>query len=1014
MLNADNMNEKVQVREGSITLPTYEIKGENRNPVFRSQYGVVHIYPYTLLDDIDNKIKDKSYRTLLLENMYLRVTVIPDLGGRVYSVFDKVSQREVFYKNPIVRFAPLAIRGAFFSGGVEFSFPVAHAPTTCDKVNWDIREYEDGSASVSFGGLEHISRLRWMITLTLFPDRCAIAQDVYLYNPGTIPGRYHYWTNASLDANDGTEFIYPLQRARSYEYAGTASWPFARLDLIQEDPGLPGMEGVPMWPASLLKAPINFRWQKNMLAQVSVFGKNVEWDYFGAWQHKVNHGYAHVANSRDVSGMKLWSWGNAPVGVVNQTALTDDGSVYAETQCGAMETQLDFDFLQPGKTRTWREWWIPLREIGGLTCASETIGARLNLTPDGDGEFVKLSVALCPAKRYDKAVVRVTLPDKVLVEETCSVSPHRPWIHETRIKAVEIADKLITLEVRDSQGKVILENAQNRDPNQVETYHPKEDIQPTTADDFHKLGLKHENFDNREQAREAYTKALLLADDHQETHLRYGLMLLRSAQFKDADRHFSRAEELGLLEGAYYRGLVAFYEGRLADAERHFKSGQSSESHSVAALMGLGKVALRNKNWDRAIGFFQQACEQALGAAASTALLAIALRRVGKVEQAHTALKQVLSNDPLNHPALHEMASGQYPESTAAQQRLHRFLSDDDQYFIDLVCYYMEAGLPEDALEVLKTAWSQKANAMTAYLGAFLSHQRGDALAESTWFEKARGASLEFGFPSRLEEVLALQFALEQDGQDAKAKYFLGNFFYAHERYDEAIQLWQEAVKGMDPYDVLLRNLGMAAWQRKNNFSKAIKCFEKALALNLDNQDLYLHLDELYKSQNLDKKREQLLAKIKALSNPREDVRKRSLTMMVELGHYREALELMQTEKFIPLEMDQSFHDVYVQALMMRAKDHLDAGQYEEAIQDYYKMLEYPENLGVGAPTNRAQAHIHYRLGLAYEKMGRYPQAITAWREAASEHHPHGKDLFTYVQMALDKLSRYSELGMEA
>ena len=403
------MKEEAQAYEGTLILPTYAIKGENRNPVFHSQYGVAHIYPYTLLDDIDTDSSDKTYHTLVLENQYLRVTLITDLGGRVYSVFDKVSQREVFYKNSIVRFAPLAIRGAFFSGGIEFSFPVAHAPTTCDKVNWDIRNNEDGSASASIGGLEHLSGLRWMITLTLFPDRCALAQDVYLYNPGTIPGRYHYWTNASLDANEDTEFIYPLHRARSYEYAGSASWPFARLDLIQEDPGLPGMEGVPMWPAGQLQVPVNFRWQKNMLAQVSIFGRDVSWNYFGAWQHKVNHGYAHVANSQDVSGMKLWSWGNAPVGVVNQSALTDDGSLYAETQCGAMETQLDFDFLQPGDTRAWREWWIPLRGIGGLTCASETVGARINLTPVGDSELVRLIVALCPARLYDKAVVTVTV-----------------------------------------------------------------------------------------------------------------------------------------------------------------------------------------------------------------------------------------------------------------------------------------------------------------------------------------------------------------------------------------------------------------------------------------------------------------------------------------------------------------------------------------------------------------------------------------------------------------------------
>ena len=136
----ENQDKKVLVYEGSITLPTYDINGENRNPVFRSQYGVAHIYPYTLLDEISATPKDKTYHTLVLENQYLKVTVLTDLGGRVYSVYDKISDREVFYKNSVIRFAPLAIRGAFFSGGVEFSFPVAHAPTTCDKVNWDYRE----------------------------------------------------------------------------------------------------------------------------------------------------------------------------------------------------------------------------------------------------------------------------------------------------------------------------------------------------------------------------------------------------------------------------------------------------------------------------------------------------------------------------------------------------------------------------------------------------------------------------------------------------------------------------------------------------------------------------------------------------------------------------------------------------------------------------------------------------------------------------------------------------------
>jgi tetratricopeptide (TPR) repeat protein len=1008
-----SMNNKVEAREGTITLPTYAIKGENRNPVFRSQYGVAHIYPYTMQDDIDSQARDKTYHTLVLENKYLLVTVIPDLGGRVYSVFDKVSQREVFYKNPIVRFAPLAIRGAFFSGGMEFSFPVAHAPTTCDKVNWDLREKPDGSASIFIGGLEHISNLRWMITLTLFPEKCSLAQDVFLYNPGTIPGRYHYWTNASLDANDGTEFIYPLHRARSYEFSGTASWPFARLDLVLADPGLPGMEGVPMWPANRLQTPVNFRWQKNMLAQVSIFGREVEWDYFGAWQHNVNHGYAHVANSQDVSGMKLWSWGNAPVGVVNQTALTDDGSVYAETQCGAMETQLNFAFLPPGGARRWREWWLPLRELGGLTCASESMGAKINLSPDEDKGTVTLTVGLCPAMELENASVRLSLPGLILLEKTVTMSPEKPWSGKIEVKGTALADKPIYLHVEDKNSNVLLDILHKRDSSELVEEKQASLPDAQSAEGFYQEGLKQENFDNREQAKEAYQKALALSDDHQDAHVRYGLLLLRSAQFSEADEHFSRVIRLGNPEGHYYKAQIALLLGNLEEAEKHYHEARSHEPLKAAALTGLGKVCLRRKLYEEAAGHFQAAQDQVAGSFEPGLLLSVALRLGGKVKDALSHIDNVLAHDPLNLMALQEIIEGNQPDKETAQKKLNRLLNDDSAYHVDLSCFYLEAGLPEVALNVLQEAWKHKPAAMVAYLAGYANNVLKNENECKDWFEKARAASLEFGFPSRLEEVLALNLALQRNQNDYRAKYFLGNFCYAHERFEEGIQLWLDASEGLEPFDVLLRNLGLAFWQRRKDQSAAMDYFEKGLAINPGNQDLYLLLDDLLKSSGNTGKRKQLLARIRSLPEVREDVRKRSINILVDLGNFEEAIRLMEKEKFIPLEMDQSFHNAFVQALLLRAKEHLQADRVDDAIQDYLYMLKYPDNLGVGAPTTRAQAHIYCLLGLAYEKLGKYHLAIQAWREAASEHHPHGQALFQYVQQALDKLSRYSELGLE-
>lgn len=1007
------VQDKVEYREGTITLPTYMIMGENRNPVFRSQYGVAYIYPYTLLDEIAPRPCDKTYHTLEIENRYLRVTVIPDLGGRVYSVYDKISQREVFYKNSIVKFSPLAIRGAFFSGGMEFSFPVAHAPTTADAVNWDMRQNPDGSASISTGGLEHISGLHWMITLTLFPERCALAQDVFLYNPTSIPGRYHYWTNASLDANDQTEFIYPLRRVRSYEYAGTASWPFARLDLIQKDPGLPGMEGVPMWPANRMQQPINFRWQKNMLAQVSIFGRNVSWDFFGAWQHSIDYGYAHFARAHDVGGMKLWSWGNAGVGVVNQTALTDDGSLYAETQCGAMETQLDFDFLQPGKTRAWREWWLPLRGMGGLSCASAELGARVNLAVGEDDQTAKITIAVCPACEFKNASLQLATPGKILYHQTGDLSPNQPYLDTIEVPSRDIGGEALTLSVIDALGNQLMNYTLDRDPTPVDPYSPLVQTQPENAEDYYQLGLRHENFDNRPQAKQAYQQALMLSPEHGQTAYRYGLMLLRSADYVNAERYLRCAAENGVPEAHFYLGVMFSTINVLNQAEASFKRVEKGVAVYGQALIGLGSLAMRAKDWSKAIDYFKQAVEHSEPPLSAQLLLACAYRRAGYEKESRTELGTLLVISPLNHLALREMAALSGIDDRDVRARLERMMSDDRSYALDLACAYLRAGLLEDALAVLTDARQTWDYAMLDYLSGYIAGLLGDERRAAGLYQQGMSAQPDFVFPSRLEEIEALKSALKVSPGDHKTKYFLGNFYYAHERYEEGKRLWEEALEGLKTYDVLLRNLGLAYWQCDQDPAKAITFFEEALAVNPRNYDLYLLLDDLYKAQNLVEKRQDLLSKIKALVEPREDVRKRKVAMMVDLGYYKEALALMTGEQFVPLEMDQSFHDLYVRAWMLQADDHLQAGEVHQAINDYLNALEYPANIGVGKPTTLSQAEIYYRLGCAYEQQGMFRKALAAWQTSAREHHPHGDRLYEYVQFSLDKLSRYSELGFE-
>jgi tetratricopeptide (TPR) repeat protein len=259
--------------------------------------------------------------------------------------------------------------------------------------------------------------------------------------------------------------------------------------------------------------------------------------------------------------------------------------------------------------------------------------------------------------------------------------------------------------------------------------------------------------------------------------------------------------------------------------------------------------------------------------------------------------------------------------------------------------------------------------------------------------------------------VAALTQAVQENPHDYKAKYYLGTFFYAHGRFEEGIALWEEAAKHLGDFDVVYRNLGLAYWRVKGDLAAATTLLETAQQINPENQDLYLLLDELYTTQGLREKREVLLEKMQALTDPRDDLHKHMVVMQVDLGHYEQAIQRFTEDRFVPSEMDQSFRLAYVGAYLRRAQAQIKAGRIEEAIADYRRALQFPENVGVGQPVSGANAEILYHLGWACEQLGRFEEAIAAWQEAASEHHSHGSELFPFIQMSLDKLNRYSELG---
>ncbi|MCK4299236.1 MAG: DUF5107 domain-containing protein, partial [Planctomycetes bacterium] len=204
-----------RIWEEDLRIPTDQVGAPGRNPDLFTG-GWVHIYPYTLRDDLLHRRRDVTYRAVCLENRFLKVVVLPQLGGHIYSAYDKLAGEEMFYLNRVIKPARIRLRGAWAAFGVEFNFPRGHSVTTLSPIDYRLFERADGSVSVAVGDCEQMSRMRWTVMITLRPGVRRIKVATRITNRTELPHRYYFWANAAVAANEHLQFLSPARAARRF------------------------------------------------------------------------------------------------------------------------------------------------------------------------------------------------------------------------------------------------------------------------------------------------------------------------------------------------------------------------------------------------------------------------------------------------------------------------------------------------------------------------------------------------------------------------------------------------------------------------------------------------------------------------------------------------------------------------------------------------------------------------------------------------------------------------------
>ena len=173
---------QVRVWQGTLTLPTYEEGAPDPNPPFDQYANGRFNYPYTLRDNLTDRRTDHAWRAVFMENEYLKCSVLPDLGGHIYTCTDKISGEPMFYANPSIKKAAISYRGAWAAFGIEFNFPVSHNWVSLSPVDFAFGTKEDGGASVTVSNVDRVYGMQWSVELVMKPHSTVLEQRVTLNN----------------------------------------------------------------------------------------------------------------------------------------------------------------------------------------------------------------------------------------------------------------------------------------------------------------------------------------------------------------------------------------------------------------------------------------------------------------------------------------------------------------------------------------------------------------------------------------------------------------------------------------------------------------------------------------------------------------------------------------------------------------------------------------------------------------------------------------------------------------
>ncbi len=951
-----------------VIIPTYETGEPEKNPMFlekrvyQGSSGVV--YPYPVIEKISNDKKDKKWLAIFLENTYLKIMILPQLGGRVQMAYDKMKQRHFVYYNRVIKPALVGLTGPWISGGIEFNWPQHHRPTTYEAVDFCIEKNNDGSVTVWCSEIERMFRTKGMAGFTLHPDKAYLEIKVKLYNRTDVPQTFLWWANPAVKVNNHYQSVFPPDVNAVYDHGkrDVSLFPIATGTYYKVDYS-PGTD---------------ISRYKNIPVPTSFMAVSSKYDFVGGYENDSKGGLLHVANHHVSPGKKQWTWGNGDFGKAWDRNLTDEDGPYIELMCGVYtDNQPDFSWLMPGEEKSFSQYFIPYRDLGVVKSATKE--AMINLEVD---KYIAIIKAFTTAE-YPQSEILLTCENKILHKEIFDFNPGTSY--EKKVSLPKgINRENLRISIHDSKKRLLVKWHTEKVENSTIPEAAKPALLPNEIENNEQLYLTAVHLEQYRHAtndpRPYYEEALRRDPKDYRCNQALGLWYMKRGQFLKAVGFLKVATETITQrnpnptdgEPFYNLGLNYLFLNRIDDAYDSFNKAVWNAASMESGYFQIARIDTLRGNYNLALENINRSLIRNWHNHKARHLKVALLRLLNSKNEALKFCNDSLQIDKFNFGILFE----QYLlGKNKSLSKLKHLIRGNIHTYIEYALDYAHAGLYNEAIELIKLGIEgQKKQIfhLALYYKAWFEYRaekKGDIMES---LKRAANQCPDYCFPNQTEAVNVLQWAVTLNKKDYKAFYYLGNYWYAHKNYEEAIDCWEKSVSINNDFPTPFRNLALAYFNKKNNKAKALTNIENAFAKNPLDARVFFEMDQLYKRLDFDiSYRLKLFRENQHLVNQRDDLYLENIAILNQAGEHETAFKLLINRKFQPWEGGEGkVAGQYVKSLTSLAKNAIQKGQFNKAIIYLNNAQVYPENLGEGKLYGTQENEIFYFLGIAYRGLG--------------------------------------------